>query len=425
MKKHINLWLVMFLAISLALPLCSMAQTPLKLRLLTETGDFITTNQPIIKNFFLSGDGILAAILDSSQGGLNFTFAADDTQIGIRNGQTCTISNYIVTATAGNPFQFEVYSDSLGATISAPALPGGSWTNGASPRTFQWTTSSGDIGTYLAVFQASASDKKTSQIVVMINIVSSQQYNVSISASPAVAAATLTGAGTYSAGQSVTVNTTAASGYTFNYWSENTTSVSTSASYTFTMPSNNRILVANFTSTSSQYTMTTSASPSGAGTVSGAGTYNANTSVTVTATPNQGYTFSSWGGDAYGSVNPTTVTMNGNKNVIATFSAASNCTRLDWGLQTTITLQAGAETCYVATVDSGRSLMWIDLYGITQELEATVTWIFPGGTTTEGYLVADKVNTGIKFRSAVPPGEYQFKINCTRSGSILTRTYLY
>jgi hypothetical protein len=42
--------------------------------------------------------------------------------------------------------------------------------------------------------------------------------------------------------------------------------------------------------------------------------------VTVTANPNIGYAFGNWTGDLSGSVNPTTITMNGNKSVTANFN---------------------------------------------------------------------------------------------------------
>lgn len=48
--------------------------------------------------------------------------------------------------------------------------------------------------------------------------------------------------------------------------------------------------------------------------------YASGSSVSLTATVNFGYSFSSWSGDASGSTNPLTVTMNGNKNITANFS---------------------------------------------------------------------------------------------------------
>jgi uncharacterized repeat protein (TIGR02543 family) len=45
------------------------------------------------------------------------------------------------------------------------------------------------------------------------------------------------------------------------------------------------------------------------------------TDVTVTAIPNEGYIFSEWGGDLSGTDNPVSITMNGNKEVTAFFTA--------------------------------------------------------------------------------------------------------
>ena len=53
-------------------------------------------------------------------------------------------------------------------------------------------------------------------------------------------------------------------------------------------------------------------------------TYVNGTMVTLTATPDAGWTFSGWSGDAAGSNNPLSVTMNSNKNIIATFSSSTN-----------------------------------------------------------------------------------------------------
>ncbi len=70
-----------------------------------------------------------------------------------------------------------------------------------------------------------------------------------------------------------------------------------------------------------QYTLTVNAAGAGNVTLNPpGGTYNAGTMVTLTATPNSGYQFSGWSGDLSGSANPATITMNGNKNVTATFT---------------------------------------------------------------------------------------------------------
>lgn len=80
--------------------------------------------------------------------------------------------------------------------------------------------------------------------------------------------------------------------------------------------------------TSTCFTLTTSVNPPGSGTVSKSPSpncpsdntkYTSGTQVALTATANSSYTFSNWSGDASGSTNPTTVTVNTTKSVTANF----------------------------------------------------------------------------------------------------------
>ena len=66
------------------------------------------------------------------------------------------------------------------------------------------------------------------------------------------------------------------------------------------------------------YTLIASASSGGSVNPTG-GTYAANTAVTVTATPNTGYVFSHWTGNANGNDNPLSINMTGNKSIQASF----------------------------------------------------------------------------------------------------------
>jgi uncharacterized repeat protein (TIGR02543 family) len=54
--------------------------------------------------------------------------------------------------------------------------------------------------------------------------------------------------------------------------------------------------------------------------VPGTYTYDEGTSVSITATANSGSLFGGWSGDASGTTNPVTITMNGNKTVTANFA---------------------------------------------------------------------------------------------------------
>jgi uncharacterized repeat protein (TIGR02543 family) len=80
------------------------------------------------------------------------------------------------------------------------------------------------------------------------------------------------------------------------------------------------------TTPSTMYTLTTTASPPAGGSImrsSDAASYASGTVVTLTASPAIGYTFTGWSGDLTGTTNPTTITMDGNKTVTATFAPSS------------------------------------------------------------------------------------------------------
>jgi Raf kinase inhibitor-like YbhB/YbcL family protein len=69
-----------------------------------------------------------------------------------------------------------------------------------------------------------------------------------------------------------------------------------------------------------QYELTTSVEPADSGTVSPGGTYDEGSIIRVTATPEEGYVFDRWSGDASGSSTEQTILLNANKNVIANFT---------------------------------------------------------------------------------------------------------
>jgi len=139
---------------------------------------------------------------------------------------------------------------------------------------------------------------------------------VTLTSTPSVGGTT-TGAGSFTPGSSVTVTAIPNTGYTFVNWTEGTTIVSTNAIYTSPLNAS-RTLVANFVM-SSGFTLNVIANNGTAVKNPVLVSYASGASVQLTATPNSGYTFASWSGDATGSVNPLTVTMSANKNITANF----------------------------------------------------------------------------------------------------------
>ena len=121
-----------------------------------------------------------------------------------------------------------------------------------------------------------------------------------------------------------------------------------------------------------QYTLTVAVNPTGAGTVSlnpAGGTYTAGTVVTLTAVANSGYVFSNWGGDLSGSQNPTqnptVITMNTNKVVIANFAQSGGGTGGTGGGGTGGGGADSAKYNFEATAQGWQAQTWVDSQAIT------------------------------------------------------------
>lgn len=117
-------------------------------------------------------------------------------------------------------------------------------------------------------------------------------YNVVVNIDP-VAAATVTGAGTYNLNDQVTLEVTAEVGYEFVNWTDADGVVSTDNPYVFTMGASDVELTANFTAIP-QHDVTIAIDPVASGTATGAGTYYEGEEVTVTATAEVGFAFVNW-----------------------------------------------------------------------------------------------------------------------------------
>jgi uncharacterized repeat protein (TIGR02543 family) len=193
-----------------------------------------------------------------------------------------------------------------GTVVTVAATPNAGFT-------FVNWTEGGVVVSSSATYQFPITANRT--LVANYSIVAASQFALTLSSSP-VAGGTTTGAGAFNPSTSVTVNATPRTGYTFTSWTENGVVRSTSPAYTFVMDGN-KALVANFTINT--YTLIVNsvngvvvASPAQA-------TYNYGTTVSLTATANSGYTFSTWSGDANGSVATISFVMTANRNVTANY----------------------------------------------------------------------------------------------------------
>jgi uncharacterized repeat protein (TIGR02543 family) len=204
------------------------------------------------------------------------------------------------------------YTADTTATVAATPNAGYTFTN--------WTENGTEVSTSSS-YQFNITGNRT--LIANYSIIPASQFAIILSSSP-LAGGTTGGSGSFAANSSKTVTATANAGYTFTEWTEAGTQVSTSASYTFPLTAN-RNLTANFTLNT--YSLTVSAVN---GSVaknpelnpgSPTSTHNHAATVQLTATPNAGYVFDSWSGDASGKANPLTVAMTSNKTITAIFTA--------------------------------------------------------------------------------------------------------
>jgi hypothetical protein len=139
-------------------------------------------------------------------------------------------------------------------------------------------------------------------------------YLISASVTP-VSSGTVSGAGTYDHGSTVSLEATASPGYTFKDWTEAGNVLSSNPFYSFTA-TGARTLVANFT-----VNIVANVSPNSAGTTSGAGSYAPGSTVIVTATPNPGFTFVNWteGGNPVSANASYSFSVTGPRTLVANF----------------------------------------------------------------------------------------------------------
>ncbi len=217
-------------------------------------------------------------------------------------------------------------------------------------------------------------------------------YTLALSPNPA-AGGTTSGAGSFNAGSSVTATATPNTGYTFVNWTDNGTIASTNATYTFTLNAN-RSLVANFSANT--FTLNVTATNGTVVKNPSQANYNSGSTVQLTATPNSGYTFTSWSGDATGSTNPLTVTMNANKNITANFTAVAAVGPANVNLGSagnfTILTKAGISTTGITSVQgdigvSPAAATAITGFGLI--MDATGQFSTSPGTVTGKVYAAD------------------------------------
>jgi len=199
----------------------------------------------------------------------------------------------------------------------------------------------------------------------------------------------------------VTLTTTPVSSWQFDGWSGTNASDITGNQITM---NGNKSITATFTEqTMPTYTLTVTftngtVTANGTALTSGvAATFNAGTSVSLQATPSANYTFTSWSGSLTSTINPATITMNGNKTITATFTeivtysltvtftngtVTANGTALTSGVAatfnagTSVSLQATPSANYIFTSWSGSLTGSTNPATITMNGNKTITATF-------------------------------------------------
>ena len=211
------------------------------------------------------------------------------------------ISVYASPANGGEVSGGGVYYYNEVATLQATANEGYEfvgWSDGSSENPHSVTVT-GDA-TYTATFSA----------------VGATYYTVTTYVSPANAGS-VTGAGTYEEGTSITLEAAANEGYTFDHWNDGSTQNPRTV-----VVNNNLSFTAYFTAIT--YTITTNASPAEGGTVTGGGTYSYGATAVLTATPNANYSFQQW---SDGNVNnPRQIQVTGDATYTAVFMSSGGQT---------------------------------------------------------------------------------------------------
>lgn len=149
------------------------------------------------------------------------------------------------------------------------------------------------------------------------NIDCVSEFTLTATANPAEGGS-VTGAGVYEEGTTVTLTATPNEGYEFVSWTNGGAEVSTNATYSFVINAN-LALVANFKAVEATvYTISIEAVN---GTVTGAGVYEEGATVTLTASPADGYNFKNWtvSGAEVSAENPYIFTATADVTVTANF----------------------------------------------------------------------------------------------------------
>ena len=323
---------------------------------------------------------------------------------------------------ATNPAGLQVMVD--GTTYNSPQTF--NWPFGSSHTLSVSSPQSGSAGTQYAFASWSDGGGQSHTITAPPSATTytasfNTQYSLTTSTNPSGGGTIApTGLSWYNSGQSVSVSAVANTGYSFSGWTGDLSGSTNPASLTMNGP---KSVMGNFSPLPPppvQYSLIVNVSGSGSVTKNpDKASYNQGDQVTLSATPGGGYSFGSWGGDASGSTNPVTLTMNGNKTVTATFTQAP-APPTQYSLTVNVvgsgsvtknpdkpSYNAGDQVTLTATPGSGYSFSnWSgDAIGTTNPVTLTMN--------------GNKTVTATFTQAPAPPTQCGLTVNVIGSGSVI------
>ena len=269
----------------------------------------------------LFGHGTNPTIVATPEIGYDFT-GWSGTGVSNSNSASTTVSMTEARSLTAN-FSLKSYTLSLTAGSGGTVSGAGNYNHGQHA-TIQATAQSGFV--FNSWLQSGVSKDTNPSTTILMNedknwtayftVQPSNTFLLGLSSNPA-SAGTTTGAGSYSQNVLASVTATPNVGYQFTGWIGSGVTSQDANSTTINM-NQDRNLTAQFSIKS--YALNLIAGEGGS--VSGAGIFNHDSNTSIVATPNKGYIFNGWTGN--GVTNPnaksTTVFLNQDRNLTATFS---------------------------------------------------------------------------------------------------------
>ena len=168
---------------------------------------------------------------------------------------------------------------------------------------------------------------------------------------------------------------------------------------------------------STTYTISTSANPNNGGTTTGGGTYNQGESCTVTASANNGFNFTNWteNGNMVSSDASYTFTVNGNRNLVANFTAIQYFT-----ISTSSNPTVGGTTLGGGTFQQGQSCT---VHATANQYYTFTNWTENGNVVSTNANYTFTVNSNRNLVANFGAVEYTVNANASpTSGGTITGT---